>query len=131
MSIIESLSLFILPPVTTQPLPGGYTDPWMLLIAALATFTVATLSFINRPLQQQKVSLLTAAPTPVNALTLSVAMALMADANVVSSTTYQAQHFDGWLILLPLFITFALNFAALRHIAFEVNSRSRLAWQHY
>lgn len=121
MSIIESLSLFILPPVTTQPLLDGYTDPWLLLLAGLATFIVTTLAFLNRPLQQQKIGVLEASPTPVNAFTLSIGMAIMAMANVVSSTSYQGLGFHPGFVAIPLVITFALNFFALRMVAFEGN----------
>ncbi|MEZ8141318.1 hybrid sensor histidine kinase/response regulator [Enterovibrio norvegicus FF-33] len=121
MSIIESLSLFFLPSVTYQPLPHSFTGPWVLLLASVATFITATLAFLHRPLQTKRVALIRFSPILVNALTLTVGMALLPIATVLSVSSFQDQGFLPLLFVLPLALTFFLNVTALRMIAFTFN----------
>ncbi|USH02668.1 PAS domain S-box protein [Grimontia kaedaensis] len=126
MSIIESLSMFLLPAASEQLLPTGYIDPWLQLLAAMAAFIAAAMTFIHRPLEEQKLPWLKVSTVPVNALTLTVSMSLVHVANVTASPTYQSLGFQPSLLYLPLLLTFALNFSALRMIAFGKNSPFRL-----
>ncbi|WP_407331593.1 PAS domain S-box protein [Enterovibrio sp. 27052020O] len=121
MSIIESLSLFFLPSVTYQPLPHSFTGPWVLLLATLATFVTGTLAFLHRPLQTKSESIIQFSPILVNALSLTVGMALLPIATVLSVSSFQTQGFLPSLFILPLVMTFFMNLTALRMIAFSFN----------
>ncbi|WP_325891475.1 PAS domain S-box protein [Grimontia sp. NTOU-MAR1] len=126
MSIIESLSMFLLPTANEQFLPTGYIDPWLQLLAAMAAFIAAAMSFIHRPLEKQKLPWLKISPVLVNALTLTVSMSLVHVVSVTASPTYQSLGFQPSLLYLPLLLTFALNFSALRMISFVKNSPFRM-----
>ncbi|EOD81647.1 Signal transduction histidine kinase [Grimontia indica] len=126
MSIIESLSMFLLPAASEQLLPMGYIDPWLQLLAAMAAFIAASMTFIHRPLEEKKLHWFKVSPVPINALTLTVAMSLVHVANVTASPTYQSLGFQPALLYLPLVLTFGLNFSALRMISFAKNSPFRI-----
>ncbi|OEF65356.1 hybrid sensor histidine kinase/response regulator [Enterovibrio norvegicus] len=121
MSIIESLTLFFLPPVTDQPLLEGYTDPWMLLLAGGASFVVAALAFLYRPLQARRQPVWQFTPLPVNALTLAFSLWLMQVLNVLSVSVYQDLGFVPALLLFPPVLTFLLCLYAFRLIAYKSN----------
>lgn len=126
MSIIESLSMFLLPSGTEKLLPVVFVDPWLQLLAAMAAMLAATMSFIHRPLQEKRQPWLRLSSVPVNALTLSVSMSMIVVANVSISPIYQAFGFQPLLLFLPLLVTVALNLVALRMVAFAQNASSRI-----
>lgn len=126
MSIIESLSMFLLPSGTEKLLPMGFVDPWLQLLAAMAAMLAATMSFIHRPLREKRHPWLRFSAVPVNALTLSVSMSMIFVASVSASPTYQEFGFQPLLLFLPLLVTFGLNVAALRMVALAQNAPFRL-----
>ncbi|MGF1768735.1 PAS domain S-box protein [Enterovibrio makurazakiensis] len=121
MSIIESLSLFFLPSVTFQPLPHSFTGPWVLLTASVATFATVTFAFLHRPLQEKRSSLFQFSPILVNAVALTVGMALMPIGTVLSVSSFQNEGFLPAMFAMPTVITFYFNLVALRLIAYQSN----------
>nr|WP_269808546.1 PAS domain S-box protein [Enterovibrio nigricans] len=122
MSVIESLSLFIAPPSNDQPVLAGVYEPWFLLMAVIATFILVSLSFVHRPLEEGKTTILQFTPLPVNALALTCGFVLLPVANVLANSAFRDVGFSPVILFILTSLSFIAVYFTLKMIAFPTNS---------
>ncbi|KXF82791.1 PAS domain S-box protein [Enterovibrio coralii] len=127
MSVIESLSLFILPPLNDQPVLTGMYEPWFLLLAVIATFTLVSLSFIHRPLKEGRKGVWKNTPIPVNALTLTSGLILLPVANVLANSAFREVGFSPTVLLLAVVPGAIAVLFALKLVTASTNSPVKIA----
>ncbi|MDD1782131.1 PAS domain S-box protein [Enterovibrio sp. ZSDZ35] len=127
MSVIESLSLFILSPPSEQPVLGGQYDPWLLLMAVIAAFVVLSLSFVHRPLEAGRKTDWQYLPLSINTLAMTFGFVVLPVVNVLAHAAFRDVGFSPAILILSVIPAFIGIYFAQKMVASPDNSLLKTA----